>query len=213
MRRFAILLAVTWATVWWIAAVSCDDINVGSDDSAKIRAGEAPADDDAAGDDDSTSGALAWNGTAGQFFNRYCVACHGPSPVEGEAPRLDSYDRITEEIGEVREVVAEGEMPEEYKRPTADQIDQVVAWANGGAPESGWSTVGPILDKYCVYCHSTPTNASAPFALDNYADASEEAESVAEEMDEGGMPPEQPMPTSAEVDRFLEWIDAGAPEN
>ena len=213
MRRFAILLAVTWATVWWIAAVSCDDINVGSDDSAKIRAGEAPADGDAAGDDDSTSGALAWNGTAGQFFNRYCVACHGPSPVEGEAPRLDSYDRITGELGEVREVVAEGEMPEEYKRPTADQIDQVVAWANGGAPEAGWSTVGPILDKYCVYCHSTPTNASAPFALDNYADASEEADSVAEEMEEGGMPPEQPLPTSEEVDRFLEWIDAGAPEN
>lgn len=214
MRRFSILFAAALATAWWIAAVSCDDINVGSDDSAKIRAGEAPNDDDAAGDDDdSTSGALAWNGTAGQFFSRYCVACHGPSPIDGDAPRLDSYDRITDELGEVRETIAEGEMPESYKYPSSEQIAQVVAWANAGAPQSGWSAVGPILDKYCVYCHSNPTNASAPFALDTYEAAADEAEGVAEEMDEGGMPPEQPMPTSEEIDLFFDWIDAGAPEN
>jgi hypothetical protein len=75
--------------------------------------------------------------------------------------------------------------------------------------------VVPLLERYCVGCHSGPKK-KGDLALDYRGrDAGADRESwrsVAERLESGEMPPEekQPRPGDAEVDLILRWIDQAA---
>ena len=75
-----------------------------------------------------------FDSAVGGFFQKHCIACHGPEIEEGKF-RIDT---LSKEVGfkdtalwaEVRERISSGEMPPEDfdDRPTAQQGSEVVEW-------------------------------------------------------------------------------------
>jgi hypothetical protein len=81
--------------------------------------------------------------------------------------------------------------------------------------------VAPLVEAYCAPCHSP--GASAPFALNSYADAAPRAGQLASEVTAREMPPYPAAPavrpymfdislTDAQIEVFRTWAAAGAPE-
>jgi hypothetical protein len=79
----------------------------------------------------------------------------------------------------------------------------------------------PVLDRYCIGCHTA--GGIAPFALTDYNSAKTAAQSIKSAVQSGLMPPWMPsdasMPLrysramrSQDRDLLLSWIDAGTPE-
>ncbi len=74
-----------------------------------------------------------------------------------------------------------------------------------------------IMQSSCVSCHSSPPVNGAPFALVNYNQVSQRAESIFNRMSlqngaPGAMPPSGRLP-QATIDLIAEWIENGKPEN
>ena len=83
--------------------------------------------------------------------------------------------------------------------------------------------VAPLLDKHCKSCHFE--GGIGPFSLLTYADAREHAFDIADEVEEGDMPPfhadnsgacntfvDAAVLTPKEIKTITEWADGGAPE-
>lgn len=98
--------------------------------------------------------------------------------------------------------------------------------SDGGAGDSGQSTdeltycdVEPIVDRYCVRCHSDPPQNDAPMALTTW-EAIESVRERASDLVAGGFmpftglnltPPVEPLPQEEKA-LLLEWLDSGAPQ-
>ena len=93
-----------------------------------------------------------------------------------------------------------------------DEADDTAA--DAGA-EAAYSTtilpVKPILDTYCVSCHST-RGATAGVALDTYENAAANAERGNALMQSGEMPPSGPAPSAEEKQLFETWVNTGLTE-
>ena len=77
--------------------------------------------------------------------------------------------------------------------------------------------IAPIMQSSCVSCHSSPPVNGAPFALINFNQVSQHAESILNRMSlqngaPGAMPPSGRLPQST-IDMVEEWIDNGKPQN
>lgn len=81
--------------------------------------------------------------------------------------------------------------------------------------------VAPLLERHCVECHRPGTEA--PFPLDSYAKAADNAEMLLEVVEQGRMPPWFASPrygefqnhrglTAAEIGTLRAWVAAGCPE-
>jgi uncharacterized membrane protein len=77
------------------------------------------------------------------------------------------------------------------------------------------ATVKPILDKYCIGCHSSELSGAdrsgAPTGInfDTYKGAAANAEIGNDEIQSGGMPPSGSGLTADEKRLFQRWVDTG----
>jgi len=79
------------------------------------------------------------------------------------------------------------------------------------------NTVRAIIGGSCIGCHDNPPRNGAPFALVNFQQVSQRANSILSAMSRqngaaGAMPPAGRLPQNT-IDQIQEWIDNGAPEN
>jgi hypothetical protein len=92
--------------------------------------------------------------------------------------------------------------------------------AGGDAP-TYYRDVQPLLDQHCVMCHQS--GGIAPFSLETYANAQEQAQRIAGETKAKVMPPWPPDDTcnsyqsdraltEAQIDTLQKWAAAGAPQ-
>lgn len=83
----------------------------------------------------------------------------------------------------------------------------------GDAGDLTWSNFAEaFVQDYCVRCHSDPPSQSAPYPLETYEQVSAKAALCAAEVDSGGMPPSDPLPSEEEIANFVNWASGGAPE-
>lgn len=211
MKRYAMFWMAALAAAWVIGGASCDDINVGSDDSAKLRSGNEEAIEEV--EQGGTTGDLTWNNFGENFVDRYCVSCHGSVEIEDVPFALETYEDVLAQSIQAGAEVESGGMPEEYPVPDSGEIQTLRAWANADAPQSGWTEVSAILNKYCVMCHNSPTREDAEGDYTSYEEAADDAEDLAEKIEEGEMPPNTPMPSDEDRQNFVQWVADGAPEN
>ncbi len=79
------------------------------------------------------------------------------------------------------------------------------------------NTVKAIIQGSCIGCHDNPPRNGAPFALVNFQQVSQRANSILSAMARqngaaGAMPPAGRLPQNT-IDQIQEWIDNGTPEN
>lgn len=84
--------------------------------------------------------------------------------------------------------------------------------AAGVAPPVTWhSAVKPLVERYCVACHSD--GGAAPFPLQTYPQVYGKRSALVYVLDSDTMPPVGYADLAAgEVRLLLDWLDAGAPE-
>jgi uncharacterized membrane protein len=76
-----------------------------------------------------------------------------------------------------------------------------------------------FFDGYCVRCHSSDLTGSArqgaPAGIDynTYELAVQNAAGAKTEVSSAGMPPSDPLPTDAERNALVKWVDNGTPQN
>jgi hypothetical protein len=75
----------------------------------------------------------SWATDVQPIFMSTCAGtrCHGPTPIEGRVD-LSTYDAWRTKAGRIRERLLRGEMPPSGARPSADTIDIVLDWIEGG---------------------------------------------------------------------------------
>jgi Planctomycete cytochrome C len=172
--------------------------------------------------------------------------CHDAASHE-EGIIMDSYANVmqTAEVkpfdlnsGKLYEVITETDpdkrMPQPPNAPlTQDQIQLIANWIQQGAqnlkcdPDFGAcdslnvsfsQTLNPILNTYCVGCHSGPA-ASGGVSLDAYSGVKTVAQSgklygvISWETGFPQMPQGGNQLDACTIAKFKSWIDAGAPEN
>ena len=95
-----------------------------------------------------------------------CVSCHNDLTMPNLVPLV--Y-QSTARLATVRSLLAEkiewGTM-ERYLEGHEEQ-EKILRWIDGGAAESGWNKVEPILVERCVYCHN-PAGLPGLVPLDRY---------------------------------------------
>lgn len=78
------------------------------------------------------------------IIDKYCVACHGPNPIDGAGKyyRLNQYETtgFLQGVFSMRALIKarmkDGSMPPDGNpAPSQKEIDMVAAWVDGGAPE------------------------------------------------------------------------------
>ncbi len=77
--------------------------------------------------------------------------------------------------------------------------------------------VAPIIQSACISCHANPPVNGAPFALINFSQVNQRANSILSRMSfqngaAGAMPPSGRLP-QATIDKIQQWIDDGKLEN
>jgi hypothetical protein len=89
---------------------------------------------------------------------------------------------------------------------------EVGAQEVSSSPDITWySTAKPLLDRYCVACHSE--SGVAPFALETYQQAYGKRSALVYVLESGTMPPAGYAGlTAGESDLLQQWLDAGAPK-
>jgi len=88
----------------------------------------------------------------------------------------------------------------------------VGAQSEQSAPGLSWYNTGkPLLDRYCLACHTE--GGLAPFALETYQQAYGKRSALIYTLESGTMPPAgYAGPTESETQLLLEWLEAGAPK-
>ena len=97
-----------------------------------------------------------------------------------------------------------------------DNID-TSGGSGDGTPITYNGNVKSIMQSSCVSCHSSPPVNGAPFALVNYSQVSQRANSILNVMNKqsgtaNAMPPSGRLPQST-IDIIQQWITNGKPEN
>jgi uncharacterized membrane protein len=103
-------------------------------------------------------------------------------------------------------------------------VDNNIGDAGNDGGQNGGQTVlyttdaaeiKPILDKYCISCHSTALSgadrngAPSDINYNTYDAAVANAEKGNSEIQSGGMPPSGNGPTAEEKQLFQRWVDTG----
>jgi hypothetical protein len=173
------------------------------------------------------------------IFNSKCASsgCHDAnSSAEGYV--LDSYKHITKSgiskgrpnSSELYTIIVDGEMPPKRSpKLTNDEVNLIHDWIAAGA-KNGINCVSrcdssqftfsksilPLMNKYCVGCHSTG-NSSAAVDVSSYAGVkSSISKGLMKSLDHTGY---YPMPkggsklSDCEINQVKNWINAGALNN
>jgi len=92
---------------------------------------------------------------------------------------------------------------------TDDDSGQATGCDTSSSPT--WTNFGQcFMDAYCTRCHVV--GGSAPTPLDTLESVKQQAEHVKEHVVSGEMPPSPPLPSDAEINLLVAWIDAGLPQ-
>ncbi len=81
----------------------------------------------------------------------------------------------------------------------------------GAAYSTTIMPVKPMLDAYCVPCHSS-RGPTAGVAFDTYENAVKNGERGNVELQSGRMPPSGSKPSDAEKELFQVWVETGFPK-
>lgn len=116
------------------------------------------------------------------------------------------------------EAVASGTVTPSRSTPQGCTIPDPLV-EKSGSPVDFIRHVKPVLDRFCVSCHS-PSGA-APFRLDRYEDAKRWSHMIADVLRRKTMPPVKVYdrtgpkrsvePSSEDLDRIITWREYGAP--
>jgi len=182
---------------------------------------QAPTEPPLAEDED----ALAWTGRIGSLFTTRCTACHGGAggfSAEDYGSVLEAVEPGSPRDSVVVQVQETGH-PIEF---TEEQMADVVAWIEAGAPETPggvaaqpgdegeltWSAqVDDLFATRCGSCHGTVGGFSAETydaVMDGVEPGSPE-DSLVVTIQQNGHPG---VFTSDELQTVIAWIQAGAPE-
>ena len=98
----------------------------------------------------------------------------------------------------------------------AKTADDSVAPSSGKLPEiSYYSTAKPLLDRYCVSCHSDEGIAAglSPLLMESYSQVVGKRSAMVYVLEGGSMPPQGFAGlSSTETELLLAWLDDGAPK-
>ncbi len=91
-------------------------------------------------------------------------------------------------------------------------VDTVSQGAPAAPAVSWYSTAKPLLERYCVSCHSTDS-AAAPFPLETYKQVLGKRSALVYVLESGTMPPVGYADLgAADSAVLLDWLNNGAPE-
>ncbi len=171
--------------------------------------------------------ALAWTGTIGTIFREKCSACHGSAggfSSEEYASVIKAVVPGSPQDSLVVQIQQRGGHPMQF---TEDQLAQVVAWIEAGAPETPGGPAaeiagpgaltwgGQVKDLFaskCVACHGEQGGFSAETydkVLAALKPGSPNESPVVTIQQAGGHPG---MFTAEELQTVIDWIQSGAPE-
>jgi uncharacterized membrane protein len=185
--------------------------------------------------------AYNWQEHVRPIVQAKCGLCHGAPPQFGAPRSLVTWEQMSVTHGSgvpihrvMAERVSRGSMPPSNQPAlTQEEIGILVAWSEGGAPESRtdlpsstptwWRDVEPIVRRRCQTCHSRPPQFSAPVSFVSYDDVIRTHAMSGQPYHElmayrivapqnAMPPPTQPQLTHAEIGTIQAWSLAGAPE-
>jgi uncharacterized membrane protein len=173
------------------------------------------------------------------IFNSKCAmsGCHDAG-TSAEGYTLDNYKNILSDgivkgkpnKSEIYESIADGEMPPKNSTKLSETEKQLIYdWIVGGAKNgincasvcdsavSGFaSTIQPMMNKYCVGCHST-SNPSAGVDVSNYVGVKASvSKGLMNSLEHNGY---YPMPkggsklSACEINQVKNWIQRGTPND
>lgn len=174
------------------------------------------------GQEQPGGGAVAWDTNIAALFQQRCAACHGQiggynaESYENATAAITPGDAAASRVVEVQQAGHPGQFSE-------DELSQVMAWIDSGAPETAaqagggsaevaWqSGIGDLFRQRCTACHGQTGGYNAE-SYDNAMQGIEPGNpdnsaviSVQEEGHPGQFTPE-------ELEQIRAWIAAGAPE-
>jgi hypothetical protein len=173
------------------------------------------------------------------IFIQTCTTpgCHNLPTDENDEIQLTDYATITnpDYFDEIWEAINEDDMdrimpPDSMNPLTPDQINTIGSWLQQGAQnnscESGCDTsavtyggtIFPIIQARCLNCHSG-TDPDGGLNFGSWADLNSVAldgrlaGAIQHQATFSAMPPSGPMLNQCRIDKFLTWIQDGAPNN
>jgi uncharacterized membrane protein len=98
--------------------------------------GTTEVDGGGAGIDGGTPAAATYSATIKPLLDKYCNACHAPSPSLGIDPLLDTYSGAKANAVAANDAIQSGTMPPSGKAPTDAEAKAFQDWVNQGAPNN-----------------------------------------------------------------------------
>ncbi len=164
------------------------------------------------------------------------AGCHNPIDFE-EKLDFTSYEGIMKEVkagkpfdSEAYTEIVSGEMPpSSHTQLTKLEKTIIKNWIKSGAPNSSncnncdttfkyASRVQPLMDKWCVGCHST-NNAGGGYDLSNYNGVKSSISSgrfigsIQHTAGYSAMPKSASKLSDCDINAITKWVNAGAPNN
>ena len=100
---------------------------------------------------------------------------------------------------------------------------EVVPFIHKDCGPVNWNQqIQPIVQTYCLRCHSDPPMFGAPHALVSFADTQAdsveyadliEVQVIGSRVADGSMPQSPPRPVASEMALIQQWVESGAPEH